>query len=89
MIYAPLEGTNESTLKLWFIQAALADGTPTTGYFGLDFDAPILSRCGSKFSPFADENNFYRVTLKKDPLTINIESFHHELDPQCITLTLL
>jgi len=82
MIYAPMEDTNQSTLKLWLLQAAFADGTPATGAFGLSFDMPIISRTGIKFSPFADPKNFYRITLKKDPLTINVESFYHKLDPQ-------
>ena len=84
MIYAGNEHEHHPTLKLWFIQAALADGTPTAGYFGLNFDTPIVSRCGSKFPPFAHENNIYRVVVKNNPLTIKIESFHHEHDPQMV-----
>ena len=82
MIRGKDEGETVPNLKLWFIHAALADGTPASGYFGLEFDVPILARAGSKFSPVADEKNIYQVTLKNDPLTIKIESFHHKHDPK-------
>ena len=59
MIRGKDEGETEPSLKLWFIQAALADGTPTSGYFGLAFDVPILARAGSKFTPVSDEKNIY------------------------------
>lgn len=83
LVYSGADCNEDASLKLWFCQAALADGTPSAGYFGLSYDTPILSRRGiPDFSPFADENNFYRVVIKKNPLTIQIESFHHQLDPE-------
>jgi len=65
-------------LKLWFIISALADGTPSGGYFGLEFGKPIISRSLAKFSPLANQDNIYRVTVSEDPLTFKIEAFHYQ-----------
>jgi len=63
-------------LQLWFIISALADGTPSGGYFGLEFGKPIISRSLAQFSPLADKDNIYRVTVTEDPLAFKIEAFH-------------
>lgn len=69
-------------LLLWFIHAAIADGTPRNGYFGTAFDKPIVARAGAKFHPLADEQNFYRVSVSDAPLRLTIECFYHKHDPQ-------
>ena len=81
MIKSKFDGEANTSLKLWFFQSASANGTPSTAYFGLNYDTPIISRCGAKFSPLSDEKNFYRGTIKRDPIEIKIEVFHHQHGP--------
>jgi hypothetical protein len=69
-------------LLLWFVQAASASSVPGTGFFGVEFDEPIISGAGQHFHVLSDARNPYRVTLSDEPLELTIEVFHEAHDPQ-------